>query len=204
MNRWVIELITGSRGGGRVGASTASLANSSADRPMRLLFEPVGRALALVILGALLSGCGAPSEHAHDHDHNHEQGADHSHGHAHVAPHGGAAVVLGEELYHLEFLVDEAAGLLHCYVLDGHMEQFVRIDAPQIVVEIAEEDAVTLLPVASRATGEAVGDTSHFEAAVSWASTRKNFAATLREITVKGNRFENVAFRYPEGNESPH
>ncbi|MCS1408736.1 MAG: hypothetical protein M2R45_01913 [Verrucomicrobia subdivision 3 bacterium] len=152
--------------------------------------------LGIVLVGMLL-GCG--SEPAHDHAHYGE--ATHSHGHQHVAPHGGAAVVLGEELYHLEFVLDEAESTLHCYVLDGYMENFVRIDALELILTVDAAEAVTLRPVASRATGETVGDTAHFSTAVDWAVERKSFAAVLKEITVKGNRFENVTFRYPEGNE---
>ena len=167
------------------------------------------RSAAWVLLGlfgaGLLCGCGSRSRHEHTDEHKdehaHEHGHSHDHGHEHVAPHGGAAVVLGEELYHLEILIDEPTATFHCYVLDGHMEGVVRIDAPRITVEIDGTDTVDLIPVTSRATGESVGDTSHYQATIDWAATRKSFAASLKEITVKGSRFENVAFRYPEGNE---
>lgn len=141
-------------------------------------------------------GCSREAVHVHDHS-EHE-----GHAHQHIAPHGGAAVVLGEELYHLEFVLGEQGDSLDCYVLDGHMEQFLRIAATEIELELAGGESLKLLPVASRATGEAVGDTSHFRAELDWGATRRTFEATVREITINGNRFENIPFRYPEGNEA--
>ncbi len=160
--------------------------------------------LAAFLLSVLLSACGQQA-HVHS-EHDEHDGHDHSHavhGHAHVAPHGGAAVVLGEELYHLEFVMDAASGLLHCYVLDGHMEQFVRIAAESFGVAVEGGPRWELKAVPSRATGETVGDTSHFQAEVApdWIAENGSFSATVEAIAVKQSQFENVAFRYPEGNE---
>ena len=160
-----------------------------------------GKLAATIVLGCLV-GCGEPEGQDLVHSHGADDGHGHGHGHAHVAPHGGAAVVLGEEMYHLEFVLDVPAASLHCYVLDGHMERFVRIAAEGIEVEIDGEATVALQPVESRATGETVGDTSHFIAPVSWADEKPRFDAVVKEITVKGNRFGPIPFRYPEGNES--
>ena len=144
-------------------------------------------------------GCGDPPHSHEGHDHS-DEGA--GHGHLHVAPHGGAAVVLGDELYHLEFLIDPEASLLDCYVLDGHMEEFVRIKANSVPVTLEDGTELELQAVASRVTGESVGDTSHFQTTLSVAENRDRFSATVKAITIKGNRFENIPFRYPEGNES--
>lgn len=157
--------------------------------------------IQVALLGWSLMGCGS----GHDHDHagpDHGDEETHSHGHEHVAPHGGAAVVLGEELYHLEFVLSPESGLLSCYVLDGHMENFVRIAAEEISVTIDGETEVRLAAVANRATGEAVGSTSQFQASVDWANEKQQFGATIPKIEVKGTVFDNVTFRYPEGNES--
>jgi hypothetical protein len=149
-----------------------------------------------VAFTCLVIGCSPEASHVHDHS---EQGG---HAHQHVAPHGGAAVVLGEELYHLEFVLDDQASSLDCYILDGHMEQFLRIAAAEIDLELEDGEQVKLLPVANRATGEAIGDTSHFRADLDWGEGRKTFEAIVKEITVNENRFENISFRYPEGNEA--
>lgn len=151
---------------------------------------------------ALLAGCSVENDPSADSSHNnHAKSSDQKH--RHLPPHGGAPVVLGEELYHLEFVLDEASAALHCYVLDGHMEKFIRIQDPKLILKVKPDKTVVLTPVVSRATGESVGDTSHFSAQLDWAKERKRFAAMLQEITIQGNRFENVAFLYPEGNESP-
>lgn len=87
--------------------------------------------------------------------------------HVHVAPHGGQLVEVGEHGsgYNLE-LVLHPDGFLQIYVLDAHAENFVRIPAPSIEIEIPVEGNAsrTLLcePVADTATGETVGNTSLF------------------------------------------
>ena len=149
----------------------------------------------------LLAGCSVENDTSNASNHNNHAKSPHQK-HRHIPPHGGAPVVLGEELYHLEFVLDEASASLHCYVLDGHMENFIRIQAAKLILEVEPNKTVVLTPVVSRATGESVGNASHFSARLDWAKERKRFAAVLREITIQGNRFENVAFRYPEGNES--
>ncbi len=155
---------------------------------------------SLPVVGVLLAvaGCGE-APHSHE-DHVH---GDTGHAHHHVAPHGGAAVVLGDELYHLEFLVDSDAGILDCYVLDGHMESFVRIRAESVRVTLEDGRELLLQAVASRLTGETIGDTSHFQTPFQGSGEEMRFSATVEAITIKGTRFESIPFRYPEGNESP-
>lgn len=149
-----------------------------------------------------LAGCGVENDRpVASNRNNHAKSPPQKH--QHIPPHGGAAVVLGKELYHLEFVFDEESAELHCYVLDGHMENFIRIQASKLILEVEPDKTVVLTPAVHRATGESVGNTSHFSARLDWAKERKRFAAVLREITIQGNRFEKVAFRYPEGNESP-
>ena len=56
--------------------------------------------------------------------------------HEHVAPHGGTAVELGKEEFHLELVLDTTAGRLTGYVLDGELESFVRIPAPSLRLNV--------------------------------------------------------------------
>lgn len=158
-------------------------------------------ALPTLVLGltlsAFLAGCGGsgePSGHDHDGAHKHE----------HRAPHGGTAIVLGNEAFHLELVRTADAGLLTCYVLDGHMESFIRIPAPRLGLETTVSNVtrtLELLPVANAATGEKSGDTSQFEARAEWLKTTTNFTGKVVEVTIKGSTFTNVLFRFPEGNE---
>lgn len=124
--------------------------------------------------------------------------------HEHVPPHGGTAIVLGEEAYHLEIVRDDAAGKLSLYVMDGELENFVRITAPslEIVVTIAGQPTpLVLRPVANSLTGEKPGDTSVFEVAADWLKTTPNFDAVLTRIEVRTTAFTAVAFNFPKGNE---
>jgi len=161
---------------------------------------PIG-ILALSV-ATLLAGCGGKDDHA-GHDH---AGHDHGHGHKHEhrPPHGGTAVVLGREAFHVELVRTAETGLLTCYVLDGHMESFIRIPAPSLALETTVSNrtsTLTLLPVANAATGEKAGDTSQFEAKADWLKTTPNFTGRIPTITVRGATFTNVTFRFPEGNE---
>lgn len=124
--------------------------------------------------------------------------------HEHVAPHGGTAVELGHEEFHLELVLDAASGRLTGYVLDGELEQFIRVTVPSlrlIVRSGAGEQTLELRAVANAATGEKVGDTSQFEAVADWLKSTPRFDARLAEITVRGKTYRDVSFNFPKGNE---
>ena len=160
-----------------------------------------GRHPSVLVLAAAVAifaaGCGggdAPAKSAAEPAHHHE----------HVPPHGGTAVELGHEQFHLELVRDVAVGKLTAYVMDGELEKFIRITAPSFsVVAQVGGAAQTLVfqPVANAATGEKPGDTSQFEAAADWLKTTPAFDAVLPEITVRGTAFKDVRFNFPKGNE---
>jgi hypothetical protein len=105
---------------------------------------------------------------------------------------------LGQEEYHLEFVLDPAAGHLQAFVLDGEMENFIRISAPSLEVTAkvgGRQEKLLLLPVANHATGETVGDTSMFEAQDDWLKTTPVFDAILKQITVRSTTYNNIAVR---------
>ncbi len=158
-------------------------------RPVTLL------TLAAAILAAF--GCAkSTDDHA---GHNHAAAK-----HEHKAPHGGTPVVLGAEVYHLELVRDPAAGRLTAYVLDGEMENFIRVKAPSFTVAVgggAAKRTLTFRAIANSATGETVGDTSQFEAEADWLKSEGSFDATLAALEIRGTKFENVAFNFPKGND---
>ena len=83
----------------------------------------------------------------------------------------GTPVVLGNEEYHVEFVLDVPSGKLQAYILDGELENFIRIQQPSFQVAAKLPDRQELLAfaaVANRATGETTGDTSLFEARADW------------------------------------
>jgi hypothetical protein len=114
-------------------------------------------------------------------------------------------VVLGDEIYHLELVLDAQAGVLQAYVLDGEMENFVRCAAPSIVIDATlggKPESVALEPVANPATGETVGDTALFEGRAGWLRGATDFDGAVRSVTVRGTTFAGVKFNYPRGNDT--
>jgi hypothetical protein len=125
--------------------------------------------------------------------------------HQHKPPHGGTPVVLGKEEYHLELVLDPAGGKLQAFVLDGEMENFVRISAAtfQIGAKLSDHgEALVFNAVANNATGESVGDTSMFEASASWLNKGVAFDAVMKEIEVRSHKYQNVTFNFPRGNDN--
>jgi hypothetical protein len=125
--------------------------------------------------------------------------------HHHHPPHGGTPVVLGDEDYHVELLLDPAAGTLQAYVFDGELENFMRSSAPSIVVEATVNGAtreLVLAAVPNPETGETVGDTSLFEAQADWLRNTAQFDGVLKSITIRGSTYTGVKFNFPRGNDS--
>lgn len=125
--------------------------------------------------------------------------------HLHHPPHGGTAVVLGDEVYHLELVLDAPAGRLSVYVLDGEMENFVRIAAAGFQVEVTTPAAthlLTLLPVANPQTGETAGDTALFEAQADWLKGLHEFDGSVKSLMIRNSQFSNVRFNFPKGNDT--
>ncbi len=123
---------------------------------------------------------------------------DGGHHHEHIAPHGGAVVVLGDEAFHLEIVHDPAVGRVTLYVLDGHLEDFIRLPATGIATSIALGEtnrALVLTPVAQSATGETIGDTSQFGGEADWLKSTPELSGLISSIEVRGQQFTNVAFR---------
>ena len=133
---------------------------------------------------------------------------DHHARHEHVAPHGGTLVVLGDEFVHLELLVDPETGKMTAYVLDGEAERGVRVRQSSLEIDIQPEEGasfvVALAPVANVLTGEVEGHTSQFAGRSDRLKRMPHFQGEIREIEVRGQRFQHVSFRFPEGNEDPH
>ena len=124
--------------------------------------------------------------------------------HQHIAPHSGTPVVLGAEIYHLELVLDAPAGRLSAYVMDGELENFIRVTASsfEVVATVnGEKRPLAFRAVANPATGESVGDTAQFEAEAGWLKNTPTFDAVLASLTIKGTAFAAVAFNFPKGND---
>jgi hypothetical protein len=125
--------------------------------------------------------------------------------HEHTPPHGGTVVVLGDELYHLELVHEPTAGRLIAYVLDGHLENFVRVAAAgfEVTAKVGTESRpMEFTARANTETGERVGDTAQFESQADWLKGRAEFDAVLKSLTIRGKDFKDVAFNFPRGNDN--
>jgi hypothetical protein len=124
--------------------------------------------------------------------------------HVDQPPHGGTPVVLGDEEFHVELVRDPAAGTLRAYILDGEMEDFVRIHAPAFTIQAdldGRKETLTFKPVADLATGETVGDTSLFEARADWIRQADHFKGVIVNLPIHDQVYRAVAFDFPEGND---
>jgi len=125
--------------------------------------------------------------------------------HEHKPPHGGTPVVLGNEEYHLELIMNAPEGKLQAFVMDGELENFVRISAKTFEVDVklaGKDEPLIFNAVASRATGERVGDTSAFEAQADWLKTNPTFDGVLKELAVRAKVYQNAQFNFPKGNDT--
>ena len=124
--------------------------------------------------------------------------------HHHEAPHGGALVVLGEELAHLEFVLEPESGSLTAYVLDGEAEHAVRLPGGSLELTLGDKGNLEMQPIADELTGETTNDTSTFRGQSDSLKGVDSFQATLTMVELKGQKFEKVTFKFPEGNDEEH
>lgn len=119
----------------RIAAPVASLLRS-----LRLV--PAGLAVAGLAVGCgpaaappekAASTASQPAEPDDGHGHSHDHGHSHEHG-----PHGGDLLELGDEEYHAEVVHDEES--VTVYVLDGNAKEAVAIDAPNVTINLKQED----------------------------------------------------------------
>ena len=140
----------------------------------------------VVLLAVPLGGC----RPKHDH---HAHGA---HGHTHDAKHGGVAVELGQEEFHIEFTYGDKPGVMQAYILDAHMENYVRVDAPSFTATAVSGGAshsLLFTATASAATGEKVGDSSLFEAPLPPAiNGRPALQLSVPTLSIKGRTYSNI------------
>jgi hypothetical protein len=155
---------------------------------LALIFSTIGLLVSAAVVGAQRPSASKASHHEHH------------------APHNGTLVELGEEFVHLELVLNPQTGTLTAYVLDGEAEASVRIAQPDIEPSLtlprsAKPLALKLTAVANPLTGESVGQCSQFQAQHETLKGVTRFAGTVKRVEARGGTFQNVAFRFPEGNE---
>jgi hypothetical protein len=159
---------------------------------------------------ALSAAAWAHSKHGHKHAHPSPVSATadkQGHSHVHHAPHGGSLQVFGDELAHLELVLDPKHGRLSAYALDGEAEKAVRLAQASLRLRVQPLDppgpafTLTLKAVANELTGEKLGDSSQFEGQAKGLKGLRRFSAVLAAIRIRGLDFKAVQLRHPKGNE---
>jgi hypothetical protein len=184
---------------------------------MKRIVENLSVKVFAVCSALILAGCNqsAPpatqSASADDHGHSHAPGSGHAHGaadHAHPSgtPHGGTPVEIGDHGFHLELVSDPIDGKMLAYVLDDHMEKYVKVPLTsfEMVAKAAGgEQRLTFNPITTAPAGSAT-NTSLFAASAAGLASLTNFEGTIPKITLDGKTFENVTFSYPKGSRHSH
>lgn len=126
--------------------------------------------------------------------------------HEHTAPHGGTLIAFGEELAHLELVLDSSNGQITAYALDGEAEKAVQIAQSEIEIGIEKPKKINIKLAAQEnsLTGEKKGSTSEFRGESDELKNLKDFDAQIKTITIRGREFKNTHFNFPKGNEGAH
>ena len=152
--------------------------------------------LGTAMVSMICTGCDAPEQ-------KHSSSA--PHGHHHDPPHGGSLIQLGNEQYHLELVMDQDLTLMRCYVLDGHVEHFIRLAQEEILCETTLSSGLktnlVFQAIASRSTGETVGDTAEFQADLAPLNGENTFEGIIQEVHIQNSSFTKIPFSFPGGNE---
>ena len=145
-----------------------------------------------ILTGLFILSC---SEHQHDESCGSLGGL-----HVHEPLLGGQLMALGEHGsgYNLELLIDEK-NRFSVYILDAHAENFVRIEQESLQVHLSDENktSITLDAVADSATGETIGNTSHFQSK----ETVEKFLplkGIIQTIEIGSKQYSEIDFAFPK------
>ncbi|HEY3756965.1 MAG TPA: hypothetical protein VGL42_12505 [Opitutaceae bacterium] len=111
-------------------------------------------------------------------------------------PHGGTVIDLGTDAYHLEMLRDAESGTLTVWVLDGELEEFIRVAQPDLALQVKGQ-TYELQAVPNSATGETVGNTSQFELHADWIKSTPAFKGQIGPLTIRGTRYAPAVVNFP-------
>lgn len=126
--------------------------------------------------------------------------------HGHAALHGGALVGLeydGEEVAHLEMVLDASTGKLTVFLADASAKDPVRVpqELIQVIVRTPAGGTFTVELTAQEdpASGQTSGDTSIFSAEDPRLKGLQRFHAEVVSVFVLGYEVNRIVFDYPEG-----
>jgi hypothetical protein len=148
--------------------------------------------LFAILIALFVLGC---AEHQHD-----ESCGSHGGLHVHEPLLGGQLMALGEHGsgYNLELLIDEN-NHFSVYILDAHAENFVRIEQESLQMNLSDENTTSLIlhAVADSATGETIGNTSHFQSK----ETVEKFLpieGVIQMIEIGSKQYSEIDFAFPK------
>lgn len=148
---------------------------------------------------ALLNGCRdsqPPRDQASGHSHN-----------DHAPPHGGTPVVVAEDKFHLELVLDASAGKMQAFVLDGHLENYVALTETNFLLLAktnGREEQLAFHRAAEPASGKVPDKSSLFESQAEWLKVTKEFEGGIPTITLNGTTFTNISSSFPKGSKHVH
>jgi hypothetical protein len=148
---------------------------------------------------ALLNGC--KDSHSHG-----DPTSGHSH-EDHAPPHGGTPVIVGEDRFHLELVLDAAAAKMQAYVLDGHLEGYVAVAETNLLLIAkfdGKEEKLAFHRTIDPASGKVPAKSSVFEGNAAWLGTTRSFEGSFLAITLNGTTFNNISFSFPKGSKHVH
>jgi hypothetical protein len=152
--------------------------------------------LTTALLLTVAVGCrDSSSSHGHSHDDDH------------APPHGGTPVIVADDKFHLELVLDATAATMKAYVLDGHLEGYVQV--PETSFEMVakaggKDEKLAFQRAAEPASGKVPEKSSLFEAQADWLKSAKEFEGSIPTITLNGTTFTNISFSFPKGSKHVH
>ena len=144
------------------------------------------------LIALFVVGC---TEHQHD-----ESCRSHGGLHVHKPLLGGQLMALGEHGsgYNMELLID-GNKCFSVYILDAHAENFVRIEQESLQVDLSDENKTSLIlhAVADSATGETVGNTSHFKTKGK-VENLLPIKGVIQMIEIGSKQYSEIDFAFPK------
>lgn len=173
---------------------------------MKLLKPSVFLVSTLLLTVAV--GCRDSNDsHGHSHDGDAAHSHDADHGHDHAPPHGGTPVVVAEDRYHLELILDASAGKMQAFILDGHLEGYVQVPETNLVLVAklsSGTEQLSFRRAPEPASGNVPAKSALFESQADWLKTAKTFEGSIPTITLNGATFTNITFSFPKGSKHVH
>jgi len=163
--------------------------------------------LNLILIGTILCLAAGCREAADSHGHSHDGDDAHSHDTAHGPPHGGTPVLVADDEFHLELVLDSTSAKMQAYVLDGHLESYIPVAETNFVLiatSVGGENQLTFHRVLDSASGKPADKSSLFEAQADWLKSAKAFEGSIPSITLNGKTYTNIAFAFPKGSMHVH